>query len=437
MRQTIVLIMTIAFPAIFCKAQNHADTDTTARKNSLTIDGQLMSRGEYRYGGLPENEKDEKYASFIMERTRLSIDYQRENLEAKVTAQHSGVWGQSGKGTFNLYEAWVQMSHHNGLFAKVGRQELIYDDERIIGNNDWTMAAQSHDVLKLGYDSKRHQAHLILGYNQNSANIFGGTEYKNGAEPWKSMQTLWYHYNFPRFPLGISLLAMNVGTQNVESENDKTEYQQLFGTYLKFMPKRWKFEASFYYQTGDNEGNIPIDAWMAAVRTEHVFSPKLTALVGYDYLSGDQSFHVPPKGGIGLQRQKEINGFNLLFGSHHQFYGAMDFFYMTTYYGGFTPGLQNVYAGTKWKPISPLTISTTYHYFSTDTKVTESNWRLGHEVELSASYTLMKDEKISLGYSFMKGTETMERLKRVAGKGKLHWLWLTINVTPRFLQTKW
>ena len=125
------------------------------KKNKLTIDGQFLSRGEYRYGGLPLDENgdpkkdDEKYAAFIMERSRLSVGYQRDLLEAKVAAQHSGIWGQAGKGSFNLYEAWIQMRSHSGLFAKVGRQELVYDDERIIGNNDWTMAAQSHDVLKL------------------------------------------------------------------------------------------------------------------------------------------------------------------------------------------------------------------------------------------------------------------------------------------------
>ncbi len=437
MSKTTVILLALLLPAATSLSQEPAGTDSTARKNILTIDGQVMSRGEYRHGGLPENEKDENYAAFIMERTRLSIDYERENLEAKVIAQHSGVWGQSGKGNFNLYEAWLKLSHKSGLFAKIGRQELVYDNERIIGNNDWTMAAQSHDVLKLGYESKRHQVHLILGYNQNSANIFGGTEYRNGAEPWKNMQTLWYHYNIPQIPLGISLLAMNVGTQNAAPEKDETEYQQLFGTYVKFTPKKWKIEGSYYYQTGKSEEEMPIRAWMAAFRAEHTFSAKLTAFGGYDYLSGDKSFHVPQKGGFGLQRQTKINGFNLLFGSHHQFYGAMDFFYMTTYYGGFTPGLQNLYAGAKWKPISPLTLSATYHYFATATKVSESNWTLGHELELNASYALMKDVKLSFGYSFMKGSETMERLKRTAGKGKMRWIWLSINATPRFLQTKW
>ena len=71
---------------------------------------------------------------------------------------------------------------------------------------------------------------------------------------------------FPRIPLGISLLAMNVGTQNTVSKEEKTEQQQLLGTYIKYMPRSWKLEGSFYYQLGRSEEHLPIHAWMGALR---------------------------------------------------------------------------------------------------------------------------------------------------------------------------
>lgn len=415
-------------------------TDSISPPNTLTIDGQFLSRGEYRSGGFAEDAADD-YAAFIMERTRLSIGYSIHNLEAKIVGQHSGVWGQAGKGTFNLYEAWVRLGGQQGFFAKLGRQELIYDDERIIGNNDWTMAAQSHDILKLGYENNRHKVHFIVGFNQNAENTKGGTIYIDGAEPWKTMETLWYHYDFPTIPLGISLLGMNIGTQNymkgTYDHKNKTEYQQLFGTYIKYQPTNWKVEGSYYHQTGKSEGALPISAWMAAFKAQHDFSRQWSAYGGYDYLSGDDSFHVPSQGQIGLQQQKNIHGFNLLFGSHHQFYGAMDFFYVSTYYSGFTPGLQNLYGGAKWRPTNKMTIDGSYHYLGTATKVSQSNWTLGHEIELTASYNLMKDVKLSGGYTIMLGTETMERLKRASNNRSLHWLWLSVNASPRIFTGKW
>ena len=92
-------------------------------KNRLDVDLNMLGRGELRYGGFTEG-TEEKRAQFLLERTRLSVDYQRPYIEAKVTAQHSGIWGQSNKGSFNLYEAWARLYTKNGLFAKLGRQVL-------------------------------------------------------------------------------------------------------------------------------------------------------------------------------------------------------------------------------------------------------------------------------------------------------------------------
>ena len=62
---------------------------------------------------------------------------------------------------------------------------------------------------------------------------------------------------------------------------------------------------------------------------------------------------------------------------------------------------------------------------------------LGHEIELSASYDISKDAKLSAGFSFMTGTETMERLKRASDDTNLRWTWLTLTVSPRIFQTRW
>lgn len=436
-------ILSTLLSALCATAAPVAEVDSAAaeKPNEFTLSAQLLARGEWRAGGMPINEEEpqnvEQHATFIMERMRVTAEYKRQALEMKVTAQHSGVWGQSGKGTFNIYEAWAKLQSRQGLFAQVGRQELVYDDERIIGNNDWSMAAASHDVLRLGYDGEQHRAHLILAYNQNAENTYGGSRYVNGAEPYKTMATLWYHYQPKRVPLQVSLMAMDVGTQSMIDEENKTEHQQLVGTYVKATPGRFTFEGSFYYQLGHNEYALPIHAWMTAVRADYHFDKGWNIYGGYDYLSGDPNYYVPPAGGLGLQRLTKIRGFNLLFGSHHQFYGAMDFFYMTTYYGGLTPGLQNLYFGAKWKPNTKLSMETAYHFMAVATNLHDASRSLGHEVEFTTSYQLLRDVKLALSYSFMVGTPTMEKLKRIDSDRKLHWGWLSVNFTPQFFKVKW
>ena len=55
----------------------------------------------------------------------------------KFSAQHVGVWGQDAlvdkNGRFILNEAWAAFHLNDSWFMQLGRQSLVYDDERILG----------------------------------------------------------------------------------------------------------------------------------------------------------------------------------------------------------------------------------------------------------------------------------------------------------------
>ena len=78
-----------------------------------------------------------------------------------------------------------------------------------------------------------------------------------------------------------------------------------------------------------------------------------------------------------------------------------------------------------------------YHYLATATKIQNADKPLGHEVELSASYKFMKEAKLSIGYSYMRGTDTMVILKKTSENRQLRWAWIMLNVSPRFFYGKW
>lgn len=416
------------------------------KDNQLDVSLQMLSHGEMRLGGFDATEgesgnDDMDNAYFLMQRSRLVIDYKRPNLETKVIAQHKGIWGQKGQGNFNLYEAWVKLSK-NGLFAQIGRQALSYDDERIIGPNDWAMAALSHDVLKGGYEGHGHKAHLILGFNQNAENTYGGTYYADGAQPYKTMLTAWYHYDLPKIPLGASVLFMNIGMQGGEKNGKGNKaphnrYQQLIGGYVAYHPGKLKAEASYYRQMGHDENNVKIDTWMASIKAQLQINNQVGVLAGYDYLSGDKYFAVPAKNTFGLVNHDVIRGFNPIYGSHHKFYGMMDFFYVSTYINGFTPGLQNLYAGATYSPAKELNLKATYHYMAIATDLKPIDKTLGHDIDIEGSYQIMKDVRLSLGFSYMVGTESMEKLKRADDDNRLRWGWFSLNISPRIFTTKW
>ena len=411
----------------------------------VNVDADFLTRGEIRKGGLASEDligEDGEtlppgydFAGFIIERSRLSLQYGGDDLKAKLTAQHCGTWGSREGGSLNIYEAWFQYGW-KGLFAKVGRQDLSYDDQRIFGSDDWSMTGMTHDVLKVGYEGYGHKVHLFAAYNQNLENMEGGSWFSGGLQPYKAMEAAWYHYDVPRFPLGASILFMNVGMQGGEKINKEITYQQqLVGTYVSFTPEKWSLEAAYYRQMGKEEHGIPIAGWMASSKVTLSVVPRFTFYSGYDYLSGDESFATPAIGNLGMARHETIRGFSSIYGSHHKFYGAMDFFYVTTYYGGFTPGLQNLFAGVKWAP-GNFTVDASYHYLSTATPLKNAGMALGHEGEFSASYVFRKYISLSAGLSLMRGTETMELLKRSSGKRSLTWAWLMLTVSPTVFTSK-
>lgn len=444
------LLAALAIPALLATAQPDSDS-IPVQTNQLTVDLRFLGRGEARYGGLPavpviEDDDHEivepdkvPTSNFVLSRTRLPINFKRDWLEMRVTPQHSAVWGQEGGSALNLYETWAKMTTRSGLFAQVGRVALNYDDERIIGSDDWAMASSSHDILRLGFEGHGHKAHLILAYNQN-ANVInsGGSVYVNGAQPYKTMHTLWYHYDLPRLPLGASLLFMNVGMQcTVEGLLEKSWFQHLAGAYLSFRPDHWNAEASYYNQFGKNEHGIKIQAWMMSSKLTYMPSPKFNVTVGYDYLSGDKYFAVPTGHNVGMVHHDVIKGFNTVYGSHHKFYGAMDFFYVSAYHDGFTPGLQNAYIGSAYSPVKNLLLNASYHYFATATDLEDMKKTLGHMIEFQAGYAISHDVRVAAGASFMWGSETMERLKRSSTKTNMRWGWITLSVNPRIFSTKW
>jgi len=417
------------------------------KKNQFDFSLNFYTHGEICAGGLPRSQDDTpvgKNSAFILGRTRVILDYERSGLQAHAVIQNKAVWGTKGNQTLNLYEGWVKMSARNGLFAQLGRIALSYDDERIIGANDFATAALSHDVLRMGYEGHGHQLHVILGYNQNAENVYANTYYLNGAQFYKTMQTVWYHYDATKIPLGVSLLFMNMGAQ-AGKEEDKynpptTQYQQMWGGYFNYHPKYLTLEGAYYRQTGQQVDvymqHGPIRAWMASGKATIQPSDKYGFVVGYDHLSGDDFVPVG-YGGYSLIHHDVQRGFSPMFGSRSKFYGILDFFYESAYSHGFTPGLQNAYVGVFGNPTKKLDGKVTYHYLATATKIQDLQRELGHSFELEATYRFTKDIKLTAGYTFMTGTETMRRLKNDDSSKNAHWGWFSLTISPTLFTTKW
>lgn len=361
-----LLVCLLLIPAI-------GGAQESSEQNEFSMTAQIRPRAEYRNGALFPRISGESPAYFINNRARLSLEYKRRDLSLKISGQHVGVWGQDpqidkkGDGRVALNEAWAKLNFRTGFFAQLGRQTLSYDDERILGGLDWNIAGRYHDALKFGYENPLHQLHLIFAFNQNDEKVIGGTYYKTGGQPYKNMEALWYHYKNRKQTFNASLLFLNLGweTGDEKTEDAHTEYLQTMGTYLTYQPGKWNLSGAVYYQTGKNKTEQNVSAYMWNIRIQHTFDKHWSLMLGSDYLSGHKS------------GSKKFKAFNPLYGTHHKFYGGMDYFYASDFAEGFNPGLWDNQVGIGYKFCDKAGINFNYHYFATTAKVevNEKNYK--------------------------------------------------------------
>jgi hypothetical protein len=412
-------------------ANNENIKENEKNDKEFAINIQLRSRAEYRNGALFPRESGVSSAGFINNRARLSLSYVMNNLKLKVSGQQVGVWGQdpmiNKNGRFDLNEAWGEMNLGNGFFARIGRQEIAYDDERILGTLEWHVAGRFHDALKIGYEKNRHRLHGIFAFNQNEEKPFGGNYYNNGyTGSYKNMQTLWYNYS-SSYPLSISLLLMNIGqeTGNYETKVPDTKYMQTMGIHLTYKNGQLGFKGSFYYQTGENVQSRKVSSFTASAVADYSPANNFGLIIGTDYLSGSKNSNSNSK------------AFNPLYGSHHLFYGSMDYFYATPFKNNMNPGLLDIYYGVKYSPNKRVLMSLNYHYFATGVELKGINRTLGSEFDYSINIKLMQEVSMSAGYSFMLGTSSMDTVKGGNHDSWQDWGWVSLNINPRLFFSKW
>jgi hypothetical protein len=162
-------------------------------KAQITLTGQIRTRTEVRSGVGNLVLKNSKTAAFTSQRTRLNFGYKWDRLTFGISLQDVRVWGQDASTISNadgnklmLHEGWADLMLFNKadttfkakgidlMSLKIGRQELGYDDVRLLGNLDWLQQARRHDMALLKTVHKGWQVDVGYALNQNS-DAFGIT----------------------------------------------------------------------------------------------------------------------------------------------------------------------------------------------------------------------------------------------------------------------
>ena len=411
----------------------------------FTVKAQVRAYGDYR-GGMLSDEKT-KYELFVTDRARLSFGWERKNVSLKLSAHHIGFWHDdyrsSASGKVALHEAWARVAFGKGFFTQVGRQELSYDDERLFGTHDWVSSGRAHDALRLGWENEWNKVHAIVSFNQ-TAEVTDDITGFSTSRLYKHMQTVWYHYGASNSPFQISGIAINQGVN--DAKNDSLHFMQTLGVYMTYAKRNIFSDFSLYGQMGRDRSDNKVRAFRLSGNFGWQFLPKWRVTVGDDYLSGSD-------GMPGTNRT-----FNLLYGSYHDFLGAMDNF---DYHTIPSYGLNDAYAKIDYKCSPKFNMNFSFHWFMTGRRINDYlkdpvehitdpekillmrkyngkhrfSQNLGSEVDLQVSYSPWKFVNVQAGFSMMFASETMQFIKDTTDNLQ-KWGWIGLNINPTIFSTK-
>jgi hypothetical protein len=399
----------------------------------FSIGGEVRPRTEYRHGFKTLASENAKAAFFTEQRSRLYFNYKSDKVAAKITFQDVRLWGgatqiyKSDAALTNLYEAWGEYKFTEALSIRVGRQALDYDNARILGDLGWAAQGRSHDLALFQWQKNQSKWHIGAAFNQEDVlspsepGRLKNTYYFLGGN-YKTMQFSWFNQSFESG--NVSFLVLNNG---VQSALDSTVYfSQTTGAYAVKKLGKATLNGEAYYQFGKNPTGKSIGAFLLAANITYPVG-KTPVTLGADYLSGASS------------NSSKDNAFNPLYGTHHKFYGYMDYFYVGNGHG--SVGIKDLYIKAKFKVSEKGALETGAHQFFSGSAIpsadnTTYKTSLGTELDLVFSQAFSKDVLLHVGYSQMIASSSMEIIKPGGSSDAFNnWGWIMLTIKPTFFES--
>lgn len=250
-------------------------------------------------------------------------------------------------GPMDIQQAFVVIGNHKKFpfSLKIGRQDLLYGDQRLVGNFRWNNVGYTFDAAKLRWQNPLFSVELFTGglvYTRNDhLNESSRHDYFSGA-----------YFNFPTVSstsiVEGYLLARNVSRKavtdfvsngvywgDIPAPGTKPAPQDVYtlGTRWRSKPNAigpWDYGVELMYQFGNRTAVFPATTTAAALAaprlrqqayaavlqggytwTESAYQPRLALI--YSYGSGDHN-----------AADGKSSTFQNLFPTNHLFYGYMD-----------------------------------------------------------------------------------------------------------------
>lgn len=482
----------------------------------LSMAGQVRTRTEYRNGLGVLRPKANDASFFTSQRTRLSFNYNSGRIVLQTSVQDVRVWGQDASTISNadgyrlgVHEAWAEIilaNKKDSSFKKapvdyfsfrIGRQELLYDDSRLLGNLDWLQQGRRHDVALFKLLNKGWQVDAGFAFNQNTdvfnyngtyytpANLAPsvkdskgflvatppglvplmngtGTSSKSGNpalvnppstngmnQNYKTLQFLYAARTFKSTRLTGLILADHFGKYILDSvqTSDVNGPGYVYGRRYNQKGAHSRITTGLLVNSALNKKkSMALTAgvyYQAGKDKDGVELSAYTSTLGLALTKGRLSYTLGwdyVSGNDAFSSSTTNHRFDPLYGTPHKFWGFMDYFYVGT--GSPAGGLSDPYFKIKYAGKGKRFVAgLDYHYFSLAKDMKDENSNaidnyLGSELDLVASFAINKITSVEWGFCVMMASKSMEYAKGITPNTAERtgtWSYLMINIRPEFL----
>lgn len=296
---------------------------------SVTFDGQLRPRF-FAHSG-KDFQADSTETAIVTQRARLGATLADDSgLALTLRLQDVRIWGEEADTLndydadgFDVHEAFAVVPIYKPLTLKIGRQEIIFDNHRLVGNVGWTQRARSFDAARAHWDTSDKKLGVDLVYAKVRESTgdpdghvpdgrAGDTDFAGAHATYNLTDT---------HALSVAFYT-NSARNPTDTPNEPDTIRHTAGAYFDGKVDGLVYTFEGYYQFGkaNVQGATPLDrvsetvsTFMAAGRIGYTLAmnPKPGAMLWAEYLHGDGTAE---------------GTFDTLYATNHKFYGEMDFF---------------------------------------------------------------------------------------------------------------
>lgn len=273
------------------------------------------------------------------------------------------------------------------LDLRAGRQRIILDDSRFVGNVGWRQFEQTYDAVSIRTNFGFERFSAFYAYIWGVQRIFG----PDGLNPESESHIINASYQFaPEFKATAFAYLLDFKGDLPANSSDT------FG--VRFSGKLFddadqdddlfaEYELTYANQTdaGQNATNYDADFYAAQVKLTQPNTGHLVA--GYQFLGSDDG----------------VFAFRFPLGTNHKFQGFADNFLTTP-----AAGLQDVYIGIGADLPWDIKGNVTYHQFWSD----QGGNNLGYEVDAVASKELSPNWSVLVKYAYFDGHRAQPDVER-------------------------